>query len=136
MSLTLTTHDTRFDDPDAATITAVLGALDGGLRVVATLAHSELRYLQATGSAAAGFALAYQDGSLARHYGSRTANLPLGPVTELFVKYARRDESWRQGVEWEQVPYVPAKTPWHSTWAGLTVLLLVVVSLIWLWHSR
>jgi len=27
MSLTLTTHDTRFDDPDAATIASVLGGL-------------------------------------------------------------------------------------------------------------
>jgi len=135
MSLTLTTHDSRFDDPDAATIASVLGALDGGLYVVATLAHSELRYLQATGSASAGFALAHQEGSLDRHYGSRTGSLPLGPVTELFVKYARGDESWRQGVEWERVPYVPAKTPWHSTWVGLIVLLLVVVALIWFWHG-
>jgi hypothetical protein len=136
MSLTLTTHDTRFDDPDAATIASVLGALDGGLHVVATLAHSELRYLQATGSASAGFVLEHQEGSLDQHYGSRAVNLPLGPVTELFLRYARDDDTWRQGVEWEHVPYVPAKTPWHSTWVGLTVLLLVVISLIWFWHGR
>jgi hypothetical protein len=135
MSLTLTTHDTRFDDPDAATIAAVLGALDGGLHVMATLARSDLRYLQATGSVSAGFVLEHQEGSLDRHYRSRTVDLPLAPVTELFQKYARGDESWRQAIPWEHVPFVPVKTPWHGTWVGLTVLLLVVIALIWLWRG-
>ena len=135
MGPTLTTHDTRFDDPDPTTIASVLADLDGRLHVMATLAQSELRYLQATGSASAGFALEQQEGSLDRHYRSRTVNLPLVRVTELFQKYARGDESWRQGVEWEHVPYVPVKTPWYSTWIGLTVIVLVVVTLIWLWRA-
>ena len=135
MSPTLTTHDTRFDDPDPTTIASVLGALDGRLHVMATLAHSELRYLQATGSASAGLALEHQEGSLDRHYRSRMATLSLAPVTELFQKYACGDESWRQAVEWEHVPYVPVKTPWHSTWVGLTILLLAVISLIWFWRG-
>jgi hypothetical protein len=135
MSLTLTTHDTRFDDPDAETIASVLGALDGRLHVMATLGHSELRYLQATGSASAGLSLEHQEGSLDRHYRCRTGTLPLGLVTELFQKYARGDDSWRQAVPWEHVPYVAAKTPWHSTWVGLSVILLVIITLIWLWRG-
>jgi len=135
MSLTLTTHDTRFDDPDAATIASVLGGLDGRLNVMATLAHSERRYLQATGSAAAGLALEYQEDSLDRHFRSRGPVLALGPATEVFDKYARGDESWRQAVEWERVPFVPVRIPWYSTWIGLTVILLVLVILIWLWRG-
>lgn len=135
MSLTLTTHDTRFDDPEATTIASVLGSLDGGLHVVATLAHSEARYLQATGSVMAGFALEHQEGSLDRHYRSRSATLPLASATEVFQKYARGDESWRQAVEWDSVPYVPVRIPWYSTWVGLIVILLVVVTLIWLWRG-
>jgi len=135
MSLTLTTHDTRFDDPDAGTIAKVLSLLDGGLHVLATLAHSELTYLQASGSVSVGFALEHQEGSLDRHYRSRTAILPLGPVTEVFQKYACGDESWRQGVEWEHVPYVREKTPWFSTWIGLGIMLVIVITLFLLWYG-
>jgi hypothetical protein len=135
MSLTLTTHDTRIDDPDAATIAKVLSLLDGGLHVLATLAHSELTYLQASGSVSVGFALEHQEGSLDRHYRSRTASLPLEPVTEIFQKYARGDQSWRDGFEWEHVPFVPPKVPWFSTWVGLAILLLIVISVVWLLHG-
>ncbi len=135
MSLTLTTHDTRFDDPDAATIAKVLSLLDGELHVLATLAHSELTYLQASGSVPVGFALEHQEGSLDRHYRSRTPILSLGLVTDIFQKYARGDESWRDGAEWEHVAFVPPKIPWFSTWVGLAILLLIVISLIWFLHD-
>ena len=135
MSLTLTTHDTGFDDPDAATIAKVLASLDGGRHVLATLGRSELTYLQASGSVQAGFALEYQDGSLDRHYQSRAAALPLDEVTDIFQKYARRDDSWRAAVEWEHVPFVPPKTPWFSTWVGYILILVTVIALIWLWRG-
>ena len=134
MSLTLTTHDTRFDDPDAGTIAKVLSLLDGGVHVLATLAHSELTYLQASGSVPAGFSLEHQEGSLDRHYRS-TAILPLGLVTGIFQKYGRGDESWRDAVEWEHVPFVPPKVPWFSSWVGLAILLLIVISIVWLLHG-
>jgi hypothetical protein len=135
MSLTLTTHDTRFDDPDAATIAKVLSLLDGGLHVLATLAHSELTYVQALGSVSGGFALEHQEGSLDRHYRSRTAILPLGLATDILQNYARGDASWRHGIEWEHVPYVREKTPWFSTWIGLGIMLLIVITLFFLWYG-
>ena len=135
MSLTLTTHDTGFDDPDAATIAKVLASLDGGRHVLATLGHSELTYLQASGSVHTGFALEYQEGSLDRHYKSRAAALPLDEVTDIFQKYARRDESWRPSVEWEHVPFVPPTIPWFSTWVGYLLVLATVIVLIWLWRG-
>ncbi len=92
----------------------MLASLDGGRNILATLAHSELTYLQASGSVQTGFALDHQERSLDRHYKSRGANLPLDEVTDIFQKYARGDESWRHGVEWEPVPHVPPKTPWFS----------------------
>jgi hypothetical protein len=135
MSLTLTTHDTRFDDPDAATIAKALAALDGDRHVLVTLGRSELTYLQASGGAQTGLALEYQEGSLDRHYSSRAPALPLEMVTDVFQRYARDDESWRERFPWEHVPYVPEKIPWHSTWIGYTLILLVVVVLVWLWRG-
>ena len=136
MGLTLTTHDTGFDDPDPATIAKVLASLDGGRHVLATLGRSELTYIQVAGSVQTGFALEYQEGSLARHYRSRPANLPLETVTQIFQRYARGDGSWRQGAEWEHLPYVRPKTPWFNTWVGYSIVLLIVIGLILLWHRR
>jgi hypothetical protein len=135
LALTLTTLDTRFDDPDGETIDRVLASLDGGRHVLATLAHSELTYLQASGSAQAGLTLDYQDGSLDRHYRSRATRLALGQVTDVFHKYACDDEAWRQGIEWEHVPHRPQQTPWFSTWVGYLLVLVIVIVLIWLWRG-
>ncbi len=131
MGLTLTTHDTGFDDPDAPTIAKVLASLDGSRHVLATLGHSDLVYLQASGSVQTGFALEHQEGSLDRHYKSRAASLPLDAVTDIFQKYARGDESWRHGVEWEQVPFAPPKTSWSATWIGFALLFALLAALVW-----
>ncbi len=135
MTLTLTTHDTRFDDPDPATIAKVLAALDGDRLVLVTLGRSEVTYVQASGSAQTGLALEYQEGSLDRHYRSGAATLSLEMVTDIFQCYAREDESWRGRVPWEHVPYVSQKIPWYSTWVGYIVILLIVIVLIWLWRG-
>lgn len=135
MTLTLTTHDTRVDDPDAATIARILASLDGDRHVLVTLGRSEVTYLQASGSAQTGLALEYQDGSLDRHYTSGAPTLPLEAVTDIFQRYAREDESWRHGVRWEHVPFVPEKVRWYNTWVGYTAVLLIVIVLIWLWRG-
>jgi hypothetical protein len=135
MGVTLTTHDTSFAEPDSATIATVLRALDGRVQVMATLAHSDLTFLQAMGSAAEGFALEYQDGSLDRHYRGRTPTLALAAATDIFQKYARGDASWRESLEWEHVPFVRPKIPWHSTWVGLILLLALVIVLFWFWRG-
>ena len=135
MTLTLTTHDTRFDAPDAATIARVLASLDGDRHVLVTLGRSEQTYVQASGSARTGLALEYQEGSLDQHYRSGAETLPLETVTDIFQRYARDDESWRHRVPWEHVPYVPQKIPWYSTWVGYTVVLLIVIVLVWLWRG-
>ena len=135
MGLTLTTHDTGFADPDATTIAKVLASLDGDRSALATLGPSELTYVQASGSVRTGFTLEYQEGSLDRHYTSRAANLPLATVTHVFQAYARGDETWRQGIEWQHVPFAPQKVPWYSTWIGYTIILVIVITLIWLWRK-
>ena len=135
MPLTLTTHDTRFDDPDAATIAKVLGSLDGGRNVIATLEESAASYLQAEGSVTTGFVLEYQDGTLDRRYRSRGGMLPLVRVVETFQAYANGDEAWRRGAEWDHVPYVAPHVPWFSTWWGYTLALLAAASLIWWWRG-
>src|SRR5262245_5451274 len=131
MSLTLTTHDTAFDDPNPETIAAMLASLDGGRHVLVTLARSEVTYLQVSGSVQAGFALEYQEGSLDRHHKSLAANLPLDRVTDIFQRYARGDEGWRQDMDWKHVPYRPVETSWSGTWIGFAAILVVVIALIW-----
>ena len=135
MALTLTTHDTRFDDPDAVAIARELAALDGDRHVLVALARSELTYLQASGSARTGLALEYQENSLDRHYTSGSVALPLEMVTDIFQRYACHDESWRDCVSWEHVPYVPKQIAWHNTWVAYVVILLTVAVLIWLWRG-
>jgi hypothetical protein len=135
MALTLTTHDTRFDQLDDATIAEVLASLDGGRNVLATLERSGLTYLQAEGSVRAGFVLEYQDGSLDRHFRSRDPALPLAQVTEIFQSYGRGEATWREGLAWETVPFIPPENPWFSTWWAYTGALLAVAGLIWWWRG-
>jgi hypothetical protein len=54
MSPTLTTHDTRFDNPDPATIAKVLAGLDGDRHPLATLGDSDLTHSQASGGVDSG----------------------------------------------------------------------------------
>jgi hypothetical protein len=136
MGLTLTTHDTGFDEPDAATIAKVLASLDGDRHVLATLGSSERVYVQASGSAQTGFALEYQEGSLDQHYKSCATAVPLEQATEIFGKYARGDESWPHGLEWERVPFVRPKASWFGTWIGFVITLALVIALIWYWRGR
>jgi hypothetical protein len=135
MALTLTTHDTRFDQLDDATIAKVLASLDGSRNVLATLERSELIYLQAEGGVRAGFVLEYQDGSLDQRFRSRDHALPLPQVTEIFQAYARGEATWRAGLAWEHVPFIPAATPWFSTWWAYSVALLAVAGIIWWWRG-
>ena len=135
MSVALTTHDTRFDQPDDGIIARVLGSLDGGRNVIATLERSEVTYLQAEGDTTSGFALEYQDGSLDHRYRSREQALPLPRVTDIFQAYARGDERWRQGLIWQHVPFVPPPTSWISTWWAYVAAILAVTALMWWWRG-
>lgn len=131
MALTLTTHDTRFDQFDDATIAKVLASLDGGRNVLATLERNEMTYLQAEGSVQQGFFLEYQDGSIDERHRGRERALPLGQVTEIFQAYARGDANWGRELTWEHVPFVPPPTPWFSTWWAYTAAIVGVAALIW-----
>ena len=135
MALTLTTHDTRFDQLDDATIAKVLASLDGSRNVLATLERSELVYLQAEGGVRAGFVLEYQDGSLDQRFRSRGHSVPLAQVTEIFQAYARGEATWGAGLAWEHVPFIPPATAWFTTWWAYTGALLAVAALIWWWRG-
>src|ERR1700730_1760565 len=92
MSLTLNTLDDAHAEPDAATVTRTLPSLDGKRNLVATLARGEATYLQASGNAASGLTLMYQDGSLEHRYRSVDKALPLSRVTEAFHQYLRGED--------------------------------------------
>ena len=135
MPLTLTTHDTRFDDPDPLTIAKVLSSLDGDRNVIAALERSEAEYLHAEGSAGAGLALEYQDGTIDRRYRCRAGALPVDRVSAIFQAYAQGGDAWRDGLEWDHVPYVTPTVPWFSTWWGYILALVAVAALIWWWRG-
>ena len=135
MPLTLTTLDHAYDAPDGTTISTVLAGLDGKRNLVATLAHGEATYLQASGSAATGFTLIYQDGSLDRRYRSAETTLPLARVTEAFHQYDRADPGWREGVRWEADQEKLAVTTWYESWWSYLGALLVITGFFVWWRG-
>jgi hypothetical protein len=135
MPLTLSTLDHAYDAPDGGTIGTVLAGLDGKRNFVATLARGEVTYLQATGSAATGFTLVYQDGSLDRRFQSCETTLPLGRVTQAFHQYSRGEQGWREGVHWEADPERLAVTTWYESWWIYLLALLSITALFVWWRG-
>jgi hypothetical protein len=135
MNLLLSTHDTGYQRPDAATIARVLASLDGRHNVVATLGTSDATYLQATGGVVTGFGLDLQEGSLDRRFRSRDRALPLPWVTEAFQRYAAGDLSWRGDITWEQERVEAPTESWLNTWPAYIALLVGVAVAMWLFHT-
>ena len=132
MPFTLATLDHAYEAPDSATITTVLAGLDGKRNLVATLAREEASYLQATGSAAEGFRLVHQEGSLERRYRSVETSVPIARVSEAFCQYLRGEPSWREGLRWEEDRVPLEVTTWYeSWWIYLAGLLAVTGFFVW-----
>ena len=134
MALTLNTIDQAFESPDADIVTKTLAELDGRRNLLATLAHDEATYLQASGSAASGLTLMYQDGSVAHRYRS-VDKLPLARVTDAFQQYLRGESAWREGVRWVEDEEPAAVAHWYETWWAYIVVLLLVVALFIYWRG-
>ena len=135
MPFTLSTLDHAYDSPDSATISTVLAGLDGERNLVATLAREEATYLQASGSAAAGFALVYQDGSLERRYRSVETTLSLARVTEAFHQYFRGEPGWREGVRWEEDREPIEVTSWYVSLLIYLVALIAITGFFVWWRG-
>lgn len=135
MSFTLSTLDTAYDTPDSTIISSVLAGLDGKRNLVATLARDEATYLQATGGAASGFTLIYQEGSLERRYRSAGAPLPLPRVTQAFNQYFRGEPGWRDGLRWEADHERLEISAWYESWWIYLIALLVVTGFFVWWRG-
>ena len=135
MPITLSTLDHAYDAPDGGTISKVLAGLDGKRNLVATLAREEATYLQATGSAATGFMLVYQDGSLERRYRSAEATLPLDRVSQAFHQYLRGEAGWRDGLCWEEDRERLEVTTWYESWWMYLASLLAVTGFFVWWRG-
>jgi len=132
MALTLSTIDRAYDAPDDDTIAKVLGSLDGRRDVFATLARAEETYLQATGSAAAGFTLTNQQGSLSQRYRSVGGPVDLERAIDIFAQYARGDERWRHAVAWEPDRVEVPKIAWYESWLVYIIgFALVIAFFVW-----
>src|SRR6266571_4527681 len=135
MALTLSTIDRSYDAPDADTIAKVLGSLDGRRDVFATLAHAEETYLQATGSATAGFTLTNQQGSLTQRYRSVGAPVVLERTIEIFAQYSQGDERWRQAVAWEPDRVEVPQVAWYESWLVYIIGFSLVIALFVWWRG-
>ena len=135
MPFTLSTLDYAYDAPDGATISKVLAGLDGKRNLVATLARDEATYIQASGSAATGFTLVYQDGSLERRLRSAETTLPLGRVMQVFHQYFRGEPGWSEGVSWEADREPLVVTSWYESWWSYVVALLAVTGFFVWWRG-
>src|SRR6266700_6088258 len=135
MALTLSTIDRSYDAPDADTIAKVLGSLDGRRDVFATLAHAEETYLQATGSATAGFTLTNQQGSLTQRYRSVGAPVILERTVEIFAQYSQGDERWRQAMAWEPDQVDVPQVTWYESWLVYIVGFSLVIALFVWWRG-
>ena len=134
MALTLNTLDHAYDEPDAAAVVKTLADLDGRRNLVATLARGEATYLQATGSAASGLILTYQEGSVQHRYRS-VEKLPLAHVTEAFQRYLRGEDGWRDGVRWEQDEEKLEGSTWYESWWFYIGALVVVIAVFVWWRG-
>jgi hypothetical protein len=135
MPLTLSTLDTAYDTPDSAIISSVLAGLDGRRNLVATLARDEATYLQASGGAASGFTLIYQEGSIERRYRSDGPALPLPRVVQAFHQYFRGEPGWRDGLRWEADHERLEVSAWYESWWIYLIALLVVTGLFVWWRG-
>jgi hypothetical protein len=135
MPITLSTLDHAYDTPEDGTITKVLAGLDGRRNLVATLAREEATYLQATGSAATGFTLVHQEGSIERRYRSVETTVSLVRVTEAFHQYLRGEPGWREGLHWEEDRERPQVSSWYESWWVYVVGLLAVTGFFVWWRG-
>jgi hypothetical protein len=135
MSFTLSTLDFAYDTPDSATISKVLAGLDGKRNLVATLARDEGTYLQASGGAATGFTLIYQEGSLEHRYLSAETRLPLPRVTQAFHQYFRSEPGWRDGLRWEADRERLEVSTWYESWWIYLVAFLGITGLFVWWRG-
>ena len=135
MSFTLSTLDTAYDTPDSATISKVLVGLDGKRNLVATLSRDEGTYLQASGGAASGFTLIYQEGSLERRYRSAASTVPLPRVTQAFNQYFRGEPGWRDGLRWEADHERLEISAWYESWWIYLFAFLVVTGFFVWWRG-
>jgi hypothetical protein len=70
----------------------------------AILMDGPLTYLQCAKQApGSGYVIEYQDGSVKEHYGATGGPIAMDRVVSAFIKYLRRDPSWRGDFEWERV---------------------------------
>ena len=116
-----------FDHPSPSTIEAALARVDGRSIGFAILSEGEMSYVQAAGSAKAGFALEYQLGSIDRHFGSMSSDVPIDVVVRVFGRYAEGHADWSEPLEWQRMVLKESK-------GCSSAMLLAGLGLAWLAH--
>ena len=77
----------------------------------AILSESDQVYIQASGQGDGPYLLEYREGDDNRHY-QCTREATRSEVESAFIKYLKRDPSWKTDIPWSQL----AKEPWWKFW--------------------
>jgi len=98
MKLELESGDVYDDVTEADIVEAIKG--DG----FAILGDDPMTYIQCAPQpdAPAEYVLEYQDGSEKRHFHAIDTPVTVDRVVAAFVKYARKDASWKRDFKWEK----------------------------------
>lgn len=93
------------DDPAPRAIANALSTLDPKDNTFAVYVRggSGNTYMQTACDDENEFVLEYQEGSVEQHYQCANRYLKLGGVIDIFQRYARGDDSWKNENEWELI---------------------------------
>lgn len=102
MTLTLASGEV-ISDPTEEDICEALKSLDFDFAILAT---SEMTYLQGARPIReqVGYTLTFQEGSTEEHFIAVNRPTDIDKVVAIFLKYLRRDPSWRWDFQWEPMP--------------------------------
>lgn len=91
------------DDIREAVMELDVNDAEGHAEGFVILFRTDSDFMQCAGDATSGFVLEYQEGGIDRHFRTTREDWDAATIILKMTQYARGDESWKQGVEWESL---------------------------------
>lgn len=88
-------------EPTSDQIVNAIRSLPGGVDSFVVLARADHFFLQAAGSREEGYHLEYKELDDSRHFEATGESLSEEELIQLFLAYAREDDSWKQQHQWQ-----------------------------------
>lgn len=116
-------------EPTSEQIVNAIRSLPGGDDSFVVLARSDHFFVQAAGSREEGYHLEYKELDDSRHFEATGKSPSEEELVQLFLAYARGDDSWKQQHQWEPLHRSGGSGGCGSA-AGALLLLSVLVALV------